>query len=368
MPAMSNLEAKGTEQTETRNCLTCKCEYINVADPCQVCREKGLRCTASDKIWGNARRLRQAVEGDPTEIQAGDVEWPKDDDGVEEIPRQPPTSAGNMLGPVDGALLQFYIATVHGDYVEIFAEVKGAGSGWRSEPLGHDVLKRFGPTLASMAVRNAVILLSLQRQQRHIDNQSNDFLEMEYKDRFYGAMRNAIRRQAYTDVLYASYFACLWGLIDLSQRKGKTSSRDDFIKHLKGFCSVLITVAPVFTVTEILSTFILLGNLIEWTFYYTDSFQNSSMKDIFQPLEAAYIALESANRSVPRGHGPAYGDWLNLIPDDFFRMRRYCHVSDEVTIVALRYVERTEVEPFSSPAVLISLTDRPSDNRSRGFP
>jgi len=247
-----------------------------------------------------------------------------------------------MLGPVDGALLQFYIATVHADYFEV-GESKGAGWGWRSEPLGHDVLQRFGPTLASMAVRNAVILLSLQRQQRRLDNQSNDLLEMEYKDRFYGAMRNAIRERAYTDVLYASYFACLAGLIDLSRRKSK-SSHDDFIKHLKGFSSVTITVAPVFTVTEILSTFILLGNLIEWTCCYTSPLSRSSMKDISQPLEAAYTALESANRSVPRGYRLAYGHWLNLIPDDFLRFRRYRRGLNEVITDVLRYVEPTEVK------------------------
>src|SRR5271154_986859 len=198
--------------TGTRNCLTCKCEYVNVADPCKVCREKGLRCAASDKIWGNARRLRQAVEGDRAEIQVRDVEWPKDDDGIEEIPRQPPTPDENTLGPVDGALLQFFMKAIHNDWHHsVYYPIDGRYQR-TCESLGDDVFQRFGPTLSSTAVRNAVLLLSLRNHLRH---HNHELLDMEYKDRFYGAMRKAISTHAYIDVLYASYFACFAALFDL---------------------------------------------------------------------------------------------------------------------------------------------------------
>jgi len=120
-----------------------------------------LRCTTADKIWGRTRQLLQAVEGDSGDIQVGDAGVPKEDDDVEEIPRQPYTPDENMLTQVDGTLLQFYIETIHNDW---FYSVEDAEDRpyWRSGSLGHDVFQQFGPTLSSLAVRNAVILLSLQ--------------------------------------------------------------------------------------------------------------------------------------------------------------------------------------------------------------
>jgi hypothetical protein len=219
-----------------------------------------------------------------------------------------------MLGPVDGALLQFYIATVHADCFYV-ADINDPGWGWHSEPLGYDVFQRFGPTLSSMAVRNAVLLLSLRNG---LGQDNNDLLEMEYKDRFYGAMRKAISAHAYIDVLYASYFACFAALLDLKRR---SSSVYNFIRHLKGFVSVLITVAPVCTPTELLSAWILFTHIIYTTAIFQEwtRFSITASENLKQLFETAFILLNSASRSGLQDWHSTSGLCLELLTGDFRR-------------------------------------------------
>jgi len=202
------------------NCLTCKCEYVNVADPCKVCREKGLRCIASDKVWGKARRSRQAAQGDREEIQLGDGGLRKEDDGIEDIPRQPHGPDENILRPLDGILLQFYMEkidrllqsdmyTYETTPPEDWYVNRAGRPEWHFASFGHDVFQRFGPMLPSISVRYAILLLSLRSYGSFYSGTNLSLLKMEYKDRFYQAMRKAIDVGAYTDVLYASYFTCL---------------------------------------------------------------------------------------------------------------------------------------------------------------
>jgi len=230
---------------------------------------------------------------------------------IEEIPRQPYTPDENTLRPVDGSLLQFFIETIYKDWhCSVYDPIDGNYGQWPWESLGHDVFQRFGPTLSSTVVRNAVLLLSLRN---HLEQHNHELLEMEYKDRFYGAMRKAISTHAYIDLLYASYFACFAALLE------SPLSVDDFIRHFKGFVSVLITVAPVCTPAEARSACVLFAHIMhmratfkEWTHLRIKASEN--LKQLF---ETAVILLNSANRGGTQGWHSTYGRYPEVHTRDF---------------------------------------------------
>src|SRR5271156_4999822 len=95
------------------NFLTSKCEYVDLADPCKVCREKGWRCTATDKVWDTARRFRQQVECGSGASPVINVLLSTEDDGIEEIPRAPGTPIEDTLSHIHGLLLQRYKGKIH---------------------------------------------------------------------------------------------------------------------------------------------------------------------------------------------------------------------------------------------------------------
>jgi hypothetical protein len=251
------------------------------------------------------------MEGNRNEIQVGNIDVPKEDDDIEEIPRQPRAPHEDMLNPVDGYFLQHYVRRIHDHWIyrvvwSSSPEDHAAGLTRYFGSLGHDVFQRFGLNLPSMAVRYAVLLVSLQIRKCWYPHLYNDSLEMEYKDRFYRAMHRAISIRAYTDVLYASYFACLRGVFEQT-----TSSLDEFITNFKGFISVLMTAAPAYTQTETLSAVILLANVLQWM-DCSMSARFSFTEDIYQSIEAAYIALKSGN-GAPQGCQTTYGRCLRQI-------------------------------------------------------
>jgi hypothetical protein len=221
-----------------------------------------------------------------------------------------------MLRPSDGSFLQFFIEAVHNEW-HCYEDYRIDGK-CRCESFGHDVFQRFGPTLSSMAVRNAVLLLSLRN---HPGQHNNDLLEMEYKNRFYRAMRKAIIAHAYIDVLYASYFACFAALSDLKRR---SSSVDVFITHLKGFVLVLITVVPSCTPTELLSACILFTHIIYTTAIFQEwtRFSITASENLKQLFETAFILLNSASRSGLQDWHSTSGLYLELLTRDFRRRTR----------------------------------------------
>ena len=89
-----------------------QCVYDDIELPCTVCFEKGLRCTAADKIWGQKRELRR-IGNQRSETSD---RWPNseaiyvsdDDEIIEIIPRQFPTPDEEMLTPVEAMYIQYF--------------------------------------------------------------------------------------------------------------------------------------------------------------------------------------------------------------------------------------------------------------------
>lgn len=282
--------------------LTSKCEYVDVADPCKVCREKGLRCSAADKVWGKARRLRQEAGRNSAAISDGSVSGFKEDDGIE-ISRVPGPPMEEALSPVDGFLLQCYMETFN------------VGRFWFGMPVGVDFFQIFGPTLNSMAVRYAVLLATLESD-KNIYHHDRDLMTMDYNDRFYRAMRKAIAMRRYTEVLYASYFACFLNSLHLHRRQTTSSLREGFITHLKGFVSALKAVTNIRTDTEYLPADVLFDILNRLTIMalcqtvFGDS--RDGWEDICSSLAAAHLALKRTSGRGLQVLNPKYRRYIDL--------------------------------------------------------
>ena len=294
MLAMSSVETKGASEQWKQS--KCKCEYIAIDDPCKICRDRNLPCTAADKVWGQTRQswLKQSsVE----EVSSNENEVSKD------LPRQPHTPDAIMLRPFDGILLQFYLTTIDISLrYRVYALTAGhdriAHPDWSCESLGHDVFQRFGPTLSTMAVRYAILLFSL-RKLGHINHCDRQHLvTMEYQDHFYRAMRKAIDMQAYTDVLYASYFTCLRELL-LTDHQQIGFRWDEFITHLRGFVSAIKIAAPTSTHAELISTKTLFANILHWTVMFSRraDVPDAWLKGFIRHFEVAHFALKSAHHT-----------------------------------------------------------------------
>ena len=152
MQTMSNLEAKGIQDT-LLELADLQCVYDDIELPCTVCFEKGLRCTAADKIWGKKRESRQLEiekrnEQSMTE-QRGDI-LSNDDEIIEIIPRQFPTPNEEMLTPVEAMYIQYFHEVIVDYYLSAY------------QAQNFVMLPRFRPNMSSRAVRYAVMLLSLQ--------------------------------------------------------------------------------------------------------------------------------------------------------------------------------------------------------------
>lgn len=299
--------------------LTCKCEYVHIADPCKGCRERGLRCTATDKVWGKARQLQQDVaDRRPPSVQIAPVRTSNKEDCIEEIPRPTHTPDEDALGPVDEFFLQFYKTS----YNVWISQGKGnkPGHAWvatsfsRSGTFRHVVFQMFGPTLPSLAVRYAVLLFSLEKH-AYLYHHDNALLKMDYNNRFLQAMREAISKRRYNEILYASYFACLTKAIAHCYRP-TSSLLNDFITHLNGFISILIRAAPVCPPTELLSAHILLSNALHcmWHVKLTSLAESEGWwEDICLSFDTAYLALKSAGRHAPQNVAAECELNLNLI-------------------------------------------------------
>jgi len=301
-----------------RSDLNSKCEYVQIDQPCSICRDRNLPCTAADKIWGRSRQLQQAEtssgEG-PEEVPVAAVPCSNEGDGNQDIPRQPPTPDEVRLGPIDGVLLQFYVKSIDPALrYKVYAITPRhdgiAHPDWCSDSFGHDVFQRFGPNLSTMAVRYAILLFALQKVGDLYDPNQRDLLRMNYKDNFYRAMLEAINMKAYPDVLYASYFTCLEELLLSGDQFGIGFRRDEFVIHLNGFVSALKMAAPGSTHAELLAAKILFANVLHWTMRFSRhaNAPDTWLRDFLPHFEAAHVALKSANKSVRQGCHTAFQD------------------------------------------------------------
>ena len=91
-----------------------------------------------------------------------------------------------------------------------------------------NITRRYGTTLTSKAVRYALLYSYCFRELGTLDTLPIHI----YLDRFYVAMRDAIRASAFDEVFYGSYLVCLYGLI--SDRPF-----DDLAAHARGFLVAL---------------------------------------------------------------------------------------------------------------------------------
>lgn len=87
-----------------------------------------------------------------------------------------------------------------------------------------NVFRRFGPHLSSKPVRYGCILYSLHRNAVA----SHDERHMVYLDQFYKAVREAIDRNAFADIVYGCYAGCLYSL-----RVNKPFK--EIVQHAEGF-------------------------------------------------------------------------------------------------------------------------------------
>src|SRR5271170_4215863 len=101
--------------------------------PCAKCVDKGFKCHARDKVWGE---VRQACENAKNSFN--------NDQHVEEIPRAPVAPDTEYINATDGALVHRTLQSwLSRSKWEIF-----------NRTLATCLIRRFGPNLSSKAVRH----------------------------------------------------------------------------------------------------------------------------------------------------------------------------------------------------------------------
>ena len=201
-----------------------QCSYDDIDLPCSLCSEKGLRCTAADKIWGPKRELRQLeIEKQNKRSmtrQRGDIL--SDNDIIEIIPRQFPTPDEVLSTQLEAKYIQYFYENILDIYLISYSE---------------DLLRnvpRFRPNPSSKAVRYALMLLSLKSLDGKglISEDENKIKQFEFRALYCHHASEAIENHAYADILNACYMMCIYAV-------DANLPLDEFIKHFRGFLLVV---------------------------------------------------------------------------------------------------------------------------------
>lgn len=147
------------------------------------------------------------------------LELVDEDEAIEVIPRQPPTSIDLALDTVDSVYMQFYWCTSG-----LWFDLINDGKTGEKYPLTVCAARRFGPYIDSKLVRSAILFYSTYRKEGKIS-----FLGMQYLNEFYERAREAIEQESYVELVYACYTMCLF------EMGSKRRFGEEFAKHANGF-------------------------------------------------------------------------------------------------------------------------------------
>ena len=191
-----------------RSVADSECEYTTVDVPCTHCLERGFTC--DEKV--SANDWRQRLSGTVATHGARAL--------LMTVPRQPPTPPDELLSPFEGMHIQ---SLRNRDFLFRFKLLQfSRGDGLR---MADNIFRRFGSNLSSKPIRYGAILYSLFKFK---ETASDSQIHVVYRNEFYKAVRDAIKREAFPELVYGCYAGCLYSL-RVNRNVG------EIMEHAKGF-------------------------------------------------------------------------------------------------------------------------------------
>lgn len=187
--------------------------------PCTQCAKKGLPCGEEDKVWGLKRQLQEGESSTQTGTESTFIirQRPKKARAAG-ISYGVPLSDDEGISSFEAMCISYYFENLFDFDADGVTNCLGASF----------ILRRFGPTLTSKSVRNAIVLNSIRDLRCRESLVVGNHQELDYLGRVYRYAQVAIKQNAVFDLVYTCYGLCQYAYVaDLPF--------DEVTKHVSGF-------------------------------------------------------------------------------------------------------------------------------------